>query len=47
MYSCWNINPAERPNFTQIARDLEDLMSESPQRQIENLVLPKLERYII
>ncbi|XP_055920947.1 tyrosine-protein kinase receptor torso isoform X2 [Eupeodes corollae] len=37
MTACWNANPAERPNFTEIINILDNLLIESPQLPIEKL----------
>ncbi|XP_011198952.3 tyrosine-protein kinase receptor torso [Bactrocera dorsalis] len=44
MYACWNVNPGERPTFSEIIKILEDFMVDEPERQIETVLgVPNLE----
>ncbi|XP_036332332.1 tyrosine-protein kinase receptor torso-like [Rhagoletis pomonella] len=44
MFACWNVNPGERPTFSEIIKILDDFLADEPERQIENVLgVPTLE----
>lgn len=44
MYACWNVNPGERPTFSEIIKIIEDFLNDEPERQIETVLgVPNLE----
>ncbi|CAD7013121.1 unnamed protein product [Ceratitis capitata] len=45
MYACWNVNPCERPTFSEIIKILNDFLLDEPERHGTLLGLPNMECY--
>lgn len=43
MYACWNVNPCERPTFSEIIKILNDFLLDEPERHGTLLGLPNME----